>query len=270
MTVGTGLYGRKMTVSVREVRCEGGHRRSTEVVGAAQYELYLVRSGCFSYRTAGADLLADPTLCLLGGPHHQADIAHPVAGGDTGTAVFFSGELVASVAGGSVNLPPFSYATPQVRIAHGRLVRAWTRRSDTGELEERAVALLAAALAPVDSRRVGAGSPGANRRARLCDDARAAMVADPALSSVIDVAQLVSCSPYHLSRVFREQTGLSFSEYRRGLRLAQAVEQILDGERSVAQVAADCGFADHAHLTRTLRRWHRITPSQLRKIFNRA
>ena len=257
-------------MTVQEVRCEGGSSRPAEFERAADYELYLVRSGCFSYRTAGADLLADPTLCLLGGPHHQADIGHPVAGGDTGTAVFFDAGLVASVAAGSVELPPFSYATPQVRVAHGRLLRAWTRGADAGELEERAVSLLAAALTPVEPHRVGAGSPGANRRARLSKDARAAMVADTTLSSVICVAELLKCSPHHLSRVFREQTGQSFTEYRRGLRLAQAVEQILDGERSVAQVAADCGFADHAHLTRTLRRMHHVTPSQLRHISNRA
>lgn len=92
------------------------------------------------------------------------------------------------------------------------------------------------------------------------------MVADPALSSVVDLAQLLSCSPHHLSRVFREQTGLTFSEYRRALRLAQAVERILDGERSLAQVAIDSGFADHAHLTRTLRRLYQLTPSQLRRL----
>lgn len=112
------------TVSVHEIRCPGGSSRPAEVVGMAGYELYLARSGCFSYRTAGADLLADPTLCLLGGPSQQADIGHPVPGGDTGTAVLFTAEVVAAVAAGSLDLPPFSPVTP-----HGRspTVGSWAR-----------------------------------------------------------------------------------------------------------------------------------------------
>lgn len=127
-------------------------------------------------------------------------------------------------------------------------------------MEQLSLTLLVAALAPVEPARLAARAPKATRRARLCHDARAAMIADPALCSIIDLARLVGCSPHHLSRVFRELTGLSFSEYRRNLRLVQALERILDGERSLAQVAADCGFADHAHLTRTLRRRHQLTP----------
>jgi AraC-like DNA-binding protein len=203
---------------------------------------------------------------MLGGPRHQADIGHPVPGGDTGTAVLFTAELVAAVAAGSLDLPPFSFATPYVRAAHRRLLRAWGTGGDACDLEERSIALLAAVLAAAEPVRVAARSPRAQGRARLCDEARAAIVSDPALSSVVDLARVLDCSPYHLSRAFREQTGLTFSEYRRNVRLGLAVERILDGERSMAQVAADCGFADHAHLTRTFRKLHRLTPSQLRRI----
>jgi AraC-like DNA-binding protein len=44
-----------------------------------------------------------------------------------------------------------------------------------------------------------------------------------------DLARRVSCSPHYLSRVFSE------------------------GERSLAGLAHELGFADHAHLTRTIR-----------------
>jgi hypothetical protein len=180
---------------VRRLMSPGEKATELSIVGMAGYELYLVRSGCFSYRTADADILADPTLCMLGGPRHQADIGHPVPGGDTGTAVLFTAELVAAVAAGSLDLPPFSFATPYVRAAHRRLLRAWGTGGDACDLEERSIALLAAVLAAVEPVRVAARSPRAQGRARLCDEARAAIVSDPALSSVVDLARVLDCSP---------------------------------------------------------------------------
>jgi AraC-like DNA-binding protein len=230
------------------------------------HELYLVRSGCFSYRTRGADVLADSTLCLMGGPRHEADIGHPASGGDTGTAVLFSAYVVAAVGAGSTDLPPVSAATPQLRAAHHRLLHVWSKGQDPNEVEEWGLLLLAEALKAVMPARVTTGAPRLSQHARLCDDARAAMIADPSLSSIVDVARAAGCSPHHLSRIFREQTGETFSEYRRALRLSEAVEQILDGQASLADIAAACGFADHAHLTRTLRRQHQLTPTMLRRL----
>jgi transcriptional regulator GlxA family with amidase domain len=61
--------------------------------------------------------------------------------------------------------------------------------------------------------------------------------------------------------VFRDEVGVSVSYYRRQLRLRRALEG-LDG--SLARVAADAGFADHAHLTREARALLGRTPSELR------
>jgi len=43
-----------------------------------------------------------------------------------------------------------------------------------------------------------------------------------------------------------------------------AIERIAGGERSLARLAADLGFADHAHLTRAVKRETGAPPSRLR------
>ncbi len=66
-------------------------------------------------------------------------------------------------------------------------------------------------------------------------------------------------SPFHLSRVFREQTGSSLHAYRTEARLRAGLERIADGE-GLAGLAADLGFASQAHLTDRFRRVFGVTP----------
>jgi transcriptional regulator GlxA family with amidase domain len=44
------------------------------------------------------------------------------------------------------------------------------------------------------------------------------------------------------------------------------LERVAAGERSLARIAADLGFADHAHLTRVVRRQAGAPPSNLREL----
>ena len=78
-----------------------------------------------------------------------------------------------------------------------------------------------------------------------------------------DVARLVHASPFHLARLFRARTGSALHEYRTQLRLRAAIDR-LDGGDTLAAVAADCGFASHAHLTDAFRRAFGTTPSAIR------
>jgi AraC-like DNA-binding protein len=48
------------------------------------------------------------------------------------------------------------------------------------------------------------------------------------------------------------------------LRVRAALERLAGGERQLARLAADLGFADQAHLTRAVRAETGATPSALR------
>jgi AraC-like DNA-binding protein len=89
------------------------------------------------------------------------------------------------------------------------------------------------------------------------------LLAEPDLG-VIALARRVSCSPHHLSRVFGQVTGSSISGYRNRVRVSRALDRISGGERSLAGLAHELGFADHAHLTRTIRTVTGHTPTACR------
>jgi len=82
-------------------------------------------------------------------------------------------------------------------------------------------------------------------------------------TSVTMLAHQLNTSPFHLCRVFRAHTGLSLHQYRVQHRLRASIERVASRE-SLSTVAADLGFASHAHYTSVFRRQWRTTPSKLR------
>jgi AraC-like DNA-binding protein len=82
-------------------------------------------------------------------------------------------------------------------------------------------------------------------------------------ASLVELARAVHYSPFHLSRVFREVMGLTLSRYRTRLRLHDVLTR-LDGASDLNRLAADAGFADHSHMTRTFVTHLGRTPSALR------
>jgi AraC-like DNA-binding protein len=62
---------------------------------------------------------------------------------------------------------------------------------------------------------------------------------------------------------------MSLTHYRNRARVSRALERLAAGERSLGILAADLGFADQAHLTRTVRAYAGHTPSVLRRLLQR-
>jgi AraC-like DNA-binding protein len=58
--------------------------------------------------------------------------------------------------------------------------------------------------------------------------------------------------------------------YLTDLRAAAALARIEAGDASLAAVAADLGFANHSHLTATLRRRLGLTPRMIRERLGRS
>ncbi|MGH3941486.1 MAG: helix-turn-helix domain-containing protein [Pseudonocardiaceae bacterium] len=249
-------------IKVTSVDCPGATPR--EVEGGDTFELFLVRKGCFRVRGSELEVFADPTACLIVRPGHAVEVSHPQPGGDVSTFLSLGEDMVASIGGGCTHVPAMVPATAQIAWVHQQMMAAGQWGEDPMAVEELALLLFASALAYAEPGRVRAGRPTGRAHQQLADDARAALIADPTLSSVVELARLLGCSPHHLSRVFTEQTGLGVARYRTALRVDRALNLLGEGETSLTKVAQACGFADHAHLTRTLRRHLGATPSALR------
>jgi AraC-like DNA-binding protein len=72
----------------------------------------------------------------------------------------------------------------------------------------------------------------------------------------------IGCSRSYLTRQFHKVTGITPGVYLRQLRLARARALLCEG-RSIADVAADMGFADQPHLSREFKRAYGTTPGKL-------
>ena len=84
------------------------------------------------------------------------------------------------------------------------------------------------------------------------------------IQSVNALAAGFGVSPQHLCRAFKALLGVTIGQYSLLLRLDYARGLLWGTGRSISQIAAETGFADQSHLTRTLTRHSARTPSRMR------
>jgi AraC-like DNA-binding protein len=142
--------------------------------------------------------------------------------------------------------------------------RLASRLDDALFVEETAAELIARAVrgpAPPSGRRATTR----RERTELVEAAKNLLLArltEPL--SLTDLARELHVSPFHLTRVFRERTGRTLTEYLHGLRLRAAVERL--GEESLSRIAADLGYCSPSHFTDRFRAAFGAPPSQLRNL----
>ncbi|MGH7515920.1 MAG: helix-turn-helix transcriptional regulator [Gemmatimonadales bacterium] len=80
-----------------------------------------------------------------------------------------------------------------------------------------------------------------------------------------ELASYAGVHRVHVARAFRDHFGLPLGDYARRLRLERAYRLLLDTDWPLAQVAAELGFADQSHLTRSVRTAYGTSPARLRQ-----
>jgi len=83
--------------------------------------------------------------------------------------------------------------------------------------------------------------------------------------SVQVLAAMAGCSPFHLSRIFRQHTGQSLRQFRVRQRLGNAIDRLAEGEDDLAALACDVGFNSHSHMTDAFHQTLGRSPRQLRE-----
>jgi AraC-like DNA-binding protein len=82
-------------------------------------------------------------------------------------------------------------------------------------------------------------------------------------AAVADVAGELGVAERHLRRLFLDHTGLSPKAVQRVGRFQRFVQALDMGRAGLAELAADAGFADQAHLTREVRALAGVPPGLL-------
>jgi len=88
--------------------------------------------------------------------------------------------------------------------------------------------------------------------------------------SLDDMAQALSASKFYLCHIFKERTGTTVYRYIRAQRLAMAKRLLAKTEKSVSDIAIECGFTDHSYFTKIFRASEGITPSEFRENYLKA
>ena len=253
-------------LELREVRCRSQLSGWSPPEEARANAVVFVREGSFRRHVRGVESVLDPAAAYFSRPGDEQRFEHHGPTGDVCTVVQIGDDLLAAIWGGEPHLPDGTLFTPpEIDLSHRRLLAA-ARLTDQHEVTEQALTLVAALLDDTDPARVAAGRPATlNRQRRLVAAAREAITTDPTIG-LVALAGHLAISPHHLSRIFRAHTDSTVSRYRNRIRVRLALERLAEGQRDLAALAADLGFADHAHLTRTVHAELGAPPSHIRDV----
>lgn len=97
---------------------------------------------------------------------------------------------------------------------------------------------------------------------RLCDHIESRL--DQRIT-LAELAALVDMSVHQLLIAFRRNFGTTPAQYILAHRLRRARWHLLNGNADIADIAFDCGFASHSHLSAAFKRDTGITPRQFRE-----
>ena len=69
--------------------------------------------------------------------------------------------------------------------------------------------------------------------------------------SLEEIGREVGCSPFHLSRTFSTETGVTIPQYLRKLRMERAAELLLSGQYNVTEAALEVGYSSLSHFSQS-------------------
>ena len=81
-----------------------------------------------------------------------------------------------------------------------------------------------------------------------------------------DIAEELDCNPSYLSRIFNEETELSFPLVLAHVRINHAKELLHTTTLSISEISAQCGFCNSSHFVKVFHEYEDITPLQYRML----
>jgi AraC-like DNA-binding protein len=226
------------------------------------WTVLLVDQGAIRYDLDRRTQRAEPSVVSILPPHVVHDGRPVNADGYRKRVIYIEPEVIGeSFIGSAVDMP----ALPDIalRNAVSALDDALGCVDDAFEAETR-LHLIAERI-----RKAMGGVPSIDQVRR---DQRAADAAVESFRAYLDLhlfepvtmaaaAELLGADPTHLARGFKATFGIAPHGYVVTRRLEVARDRILDGQ-PLADVAADVGFFDQAHLTRRFKRFLGVTPGR--------
>ena len=261
---------------VFDYRCTGQDDRGEIPQG---FEIVLPRAGAYQRRDAQGTFLADPNHILFYNMGEPYDITHLVKGEDSSTVFIISPSLLMeiiqaynpSVQEGPHRLFQSSHVifSSYLQILQYKLLKADRRTLDTLAVEEAIISLLSEILrASYHGRTYKSNVSRGTIRAHLEQTGQVKTFLNAHTHSHLQLEQISSAvhlSPYHLCRIFKQNTGMTLHHYVKRLRLFNAAEQILEYPTArLDLLALEFGFSNHGNFSTAFRQTFGMNPSELR------
>jgi AraC-like DNA-binding protein len=244
-----------------------------------RHHVVLPRTTMVLLQDGRAPFVADPVMATLhnpGTPFRREPIANQ---DDVSDYMILSPAVVEEIVGElridpRVNGSAFRFPAAQARLtdrdyasAHRLFAQAGTATAAVLWLEEQALEFAAKSIAAACDKPVQHGRASSARRThcrpRLDPVARAKrfLAEHPeAAPGLVDIARGAHSSPFHLTRLFRAQTGLSLHQYAMTLKLRVCMTRLECYEGRLDLLARSLGFSDLSHMSRLFRRAFGIGP----------
>jgi AraC family transcriptional regulator len=281
-------HGLGRQVSVTDFRCRACRHPLSEEECNVEPSIVFVRRGLFVRSQDGVSVMADTSRILFFNPQQPYRISHPIEGGDDCTILTISRPLALEIVARHTphvveqsSWVPFLQGEGRAALDLWRMHYELLARSCADELgfEDLLLRIIEKTVAEAhggasgDQRMVSRSvrHRTARRHGELAH--AAVMILNRNLArppSLVALSDALGCSPYHLSRVFREVNGFSLRGYLATARARAAADAIVRGVRNLTDLALRLGYADHSHFTNAFNREWKTSPSEFRAMYGGA
>jgi len=81
-----------------------------------------------------------------------------------------------------------------------------------------------------------------------------------------EIAEVVSFSPQHLTRMFKEELGMTLSDYITQVRIEEAKRLLRISDFSITEISDHLNFYDSTYFTKVFKKETGITPTAFRRV----
>lgn len=84
--------------------------------------------------------------------------------------------------------------------------------------------------------------------------------------SLDELSRVLNLSPYYFSKLFKEETGMTFMEYLTNLRLDRAKDLLKNSNLTMKEICSDIGYGDPNYFSRIFKKNLGMTPTEYREL----